>query len=68
MSIEQRYTSFEKAKNYTKEYELEAVDSIVTKQEDGMLGYISAGQFATTGSNIFTGNQIISGNIDLSFS
>ena len=65
MPIEQRYTAFEKAKNYTKEYELEAVDSIVTKQEDGMLGYISAGQFATTGSNIFEGGQIIDGNITI---
>ena len=63
MSIEQRYTSFEKAKNYSKQYELDSVDSIVTKQEDGYLGYISAGQFATTGSNIFTGGQIILGNL-----
>jgi cytoskeletal protein CcmA (bactofilin family) len=63
MSIEQRYTAFETAKNYTKQYELDAIDSIVTKQEDGMLGYVSAGQFATTGSNIFEGGQIIDGNI-----
>ena len=62
MSIEQRYTAFEKAKNYTKQYELDKIDSIVTKQEDDMLGYISAGQFATTGSNIFTDGQIILGN------
>jgi hypothetical protein len=65
MSIEQRYTSFEKAKNYTKQYELDAVDSIVTKQEDGMLGYLSAAQFATTGSNIFTGGQILVGNLTI---
>jgi len=65
MAIEQRYTAFEKAKNYTKQYELDTVDSIVTRQEDDMLGYISAGQFATTGSNIFTGNQIISGNLNV---
>ena len=65
MSIEQRYTSFEKAKNYTKQYELDAVDAIVTKQEDGYLGYISAGQFATTGSNIFTGGQILVGNLTI---
>ena len=63
MSIEQKYTGFEKAKNYSKQYELDAVDSIVTKQEDGMLGYLSAAQFATTGSNIFIGGQIIDGNI-----
>jgi hypothetical protein len=30
-----------------------------------MLGYISAGQFATTGSNIFVGGQIIMGNITI---
>ena len=65
MSIEQRYTSFEKAKNYSKQYELDSVDSIVTKQEDGYLGYISAGQFATTGSNIFTGGQILIGNLTI---
>ena len=59
------YTSFAKAKSYTKQYELDAVDSIVTKQEDGYLGYISAGQFATTGSNIFTGGQILLGNLTI---
>ena len=65
MSIEQRYTSFEKAKNYTKQYELDGIDSIVTRQEDDMLGYVSAGQFATTGSNIFTGGQILLGNLTI---
>jgi hypothetical protein len=65
MAIEQRYAAFEKAKNYTKQYELDSVDSIVTRQEDDMLGYISAGQFATTGSNIFDGGQIILGNLNI---
>lgn len=65
MSIEQRYSAFEKAKNYTKQYELDRIDSIVTRQEDDMLGYISAGQFATTGSNIFTSGQIILGNLTI---
>ena len=65
MAIEQRYTGFEKAKNYSKQYELDTVDAIVTKQEDGYLGYISAGQFATTGSNIFTGGQILVGNLTI---
>ena len=65
MGIEQRYSAFEKAKNYTKQYELDKIDSIVTKQEDDMLGYISAGQFATTGSNIFTSGQIILGNLTI---
>ena len=62
---ENHYTSFAKAKSYTKQYELDTIDSIVTRQEDGMLGYISAGQFATTGSNIFTGGQIVLGNITI---
>lgn len=65
MSNEQRYSAFEKAKNYTKQYELDRIDSIVTKQEDDMLGYISAGQFATTGSNIFTSGQIVLGNLTI---
>jgi hypothetical protein len=65
MSLEVRYSAFEKAKNYTKQYELEKIDSIVTRQEDDMLGYISAGQFATTGSNIFEGGQIIDGNLTI---
>ena len=63
--MEPRYTAFEKAKNYTKQYELDSIDSIVTRQEDNMLGYISAGQFATTGSNIFTSGQIILGNLTI---
>jgi hypothetical protein len=57
------YSSFARARNYTKQYELDKIDSVITRQEDGMLGYISAGQFATTGSNIFEGGQIIDGNI-----
>jgi hypothetical protein len=59
------YTSFAKARNYTKQYELDNVDSILTRQEDGMMGYISAGQFATTGSNIFDGGQVILGNLNI---
>ena len=62
---ENHYTSFAKAKSYTKQYELDSIDSIVTRQEDGMLGYISAGQFATTGSNIFTSGQLILGNLTI---
>lgn len=57
------YSSFARARNYTQQYELDSVDSIVTKQEDGYLGYISAGEFATTGSNIFIGGQILMGNL-----
>ena len=65
MSIEPRYHKQETAKEYTKHYELEKIDSVVTRQEDGMLGYISAGQFATTGSNIFTDGQIVLGNLTI---
>ncbi len=65
MSIQPRYHKQETAKEYTKQYNLEKIDSIVTRQEDGMLGYISAGEFATTGSNIFTDGQIIVGNLTI---
>jgi hypothetical protein len=60
---EPQYQKQETAKDYTKQYELNNSDSILTRQEDGMLGYISAGQFATTSSNEFIGNQFISGNL-----
>ena len=36
---------------------------IVAKQENGQLGYVSEGIFASTGSNIFIGNQTISGSL-----
>lgn len=65
MSIEPRYHKQETAKEYTKQYDLERIDSVITRQEDGMLGYISAGQFATTGSNIFTSGQIVLGNLTI---
>ena len=65
MSVEQQYVSFEKAKNYTKLYTLEATDEFIVKQEDGYLGYASAGQLATTGSNIFRGGQILVGNLTI---
>jgi len=44
-------------------YSLDAVDHILSRQENGEMGYIKAVQFATTGSNIFEGGQIIDGNI-----
>jgi hypothetical protein len=59
------YSAFEKAKEYTKVYTLEPTDEFIVKQEDGYLGYISAGQLATTGSNIFVGGQIVMGNITI---
>jgi hypothetical protein len=44
-------------------YSLDAADHILSRQENGEMGYIKAVQFATTGSNIFEGGQIIDGNI-----
>jgi hypothetical protein len=46
-------------------YSLDAADHILSRQENGELGYIRAVQFATTGSNIFTGGQIIMGNLTI---
>jgi hypothetical protein len=63
---EPRYHRQETAKEYTKIYTLQPTDDVVLRQEDGMLGYISAGQFATTGSNELIGTQIISGSLQLS--
>ena len=63
---EQRYHRQETAKEYTKIYTLQPTDDVVLRQEDGMLGYIPAGQFATTGSNELIGTQIISGSLQLS--
>ena len=63
---EPQYHRQETAKEYTKVYELETTDNVVVKQEDGMLGYISAGQFATTGSNDLIGTQTITGSLQIS--
>ncbi len=65
MAIEQRYTAFEKAKTYTKIYTLDSTDEIAMKQEDGLLGWISAGVLATTGSNDLIGNQTITGSLQI---
>jgi len=46
-------------------YSLDAADHILSRQENGEMGYIKAAQFATTGSNIFTGGQIILGNVTI---
>jgi len=46
-------------------YSLDAADHILSRQENGEMGYIKAMQFATTGSNIFTGGQIIVGNLTI---
>lgn len=62
---EKQYQRQETAKEYTKVYTLEKNDDVLLKQEDGMMGYISAGQFAITGSNIFRGNQTITGSLDV---
>ena len=58
--------AFEKAKEYSDKRELDARDEFLVKQsEDGNYGYINAGILATTGSNIFTGGQIIDGNLTI---
>ena len=62
---EPQYQRSETAKEYTKKYTLEKSDEVLLKQEDGLLGYISAGQFATTGSNIFTADQTINANLNV---
>jgi hypothetical protein len=64
---ELRYHRQETAKVYSTIYTLEPTDEIIVKQqEDGMLGYASVGQFATTGSNELIGTQIISGSLEIS--
>ena len=61
---ELRYHRQETAKVYSTIYTLEPTDEIIVKQqEDGMLGYASVGQFATTGSNVFIGDETISGSL-----
>ena len=61
---EKHYSNYQKAKTLS-DYGLDNTDHILTKQEDGRLGYLSAGIFATTGSNLFIGNQTINGNLDI---
>jgi hypothetical protein len=63
---EKQYHRQETAKEYTKVYTLEQSDEFVVKQEDGYLGYISAGQLATTGSNDLIGTQTITGSLQIS--
>lgn len=60
---EPRYHRQETAKEYTRHDNLDKIDSVITRQSDGLLGYISAGEFATTGSNIYTDGQIVFGNL-----
>ena len=63
---EPQYHRQETAKEYTKKYTLDTTDEIAMKQEDGLLGWIPAGILATTGSNTFIGNEVISGSLSLS--
>lgn len=63
---EKQYHRQETAKEYTKKYTLDATDEIAMKQEDGLLGWIPSGILATTGSNTFIGNEVISGSLSLS--
>lgn len=62
--IEKLYSNFQKAKTLS-HYELDNTDHILTKQEDGRLGYLSAGIFTTTGSNLFIGDQTINGDLNV---
>jgi hypothetical protein len=61
---ESQYNNFQKAKTLSN-YGLDNTDHILTKQEDGKMGYLSAGIFATTGSNVFTDDQTINGNLTI---
>ena len=63
---EKKYHRQETSKEYTKIYTLENTDSFVVKQEDDMLGYISAELIATTGSNNLVGTQTITGSLQIS--
>jgi hypothetical protein len=46
-------------------YTLDAADKILSSQGNNELGYVPALTFATTGSNIFVGGQIILGNLTI---
>ena len=46
-------------------YTLDAADKILSSQGNNELGYVPALTFATTGSNIFDGGQIILGNLNI---
>jgi hypothetical protein len=62
---EKQYHRQETAKEYTRVYTLESTDEIAMKQEDGLLGWISAGILATTGSNNLVGTQTITGSLQI---
>lgn len=62
---EKQYHRQETAKEYTRVYTLESTDEIAMKQEDGLLGWMSAGILATTGSNTLIGSQIITGSLEI---
>ena len=47
------------------EHAYDTASYVMTRQSNNQQGYISTGILATTGSNIFVGNQIISGNLDV---
>ncbi len=62
---QKQYHRQETAKEYTRVYTLESTDEIAMKQEDGLLGWISAGILATTGSNDLVGTQTITGSLQI---
>lgn len=47
------------------EYGYDSGSYLMTRQSNDQQGYISQGILATTGSNTFVGNQIISGNLEV---
>ena len=47
------------------EHDYNSSSYLMIRNSDSQQGYISEGIFATTGSNTFTGNQIISGNLEV---
>ena len=47
-------------------YTLDAADHVLSRQENGQMGYITAVQFATTGSNNLVGTQTITGSLQIS--
>lgn len=46
------------------QYEHDFGALVITRQPNGQKGYVSEGILATTGSNVFTANQYISGNLE----
>lgn len=63
-SVPTEYSIESKAMDFY-EYQHNTGALVLTRQTNDQLGYVSEGIFATTGSNTFVGDQIISGNLDV---